>query len=43
MFINWLEVAMFTKRKHSHDKPGRDFLMTIVIIMLMYGLYTLNL
>lgn len=43
MFTNLLEAAMVTKRKHSHDKPGRDFLMTIVIIMLMYGLYTLNL
>jgi len=30
------------KQKHSHDKPGRDLLMAITILIALYGIYTLQ-
>jgi len=33
---------MIKKRHHSHDKPARDFLLTIAVLIVVYGIYTLQ-
>ncbi|MFQ5345792.1 MAG: acetylornithine aminotransferase [Mariprofundus sp.] len=33
---------MTVNRKYPHDKPGRDFLKAILIIIAMYGIYHFN-
>jgi len=33
---------MIKKRPHSHDKPARDLLLAIAILIAVCGIYTLQ-
>jgi len=36
------KIMRIKKQKHSHDKPGRDLLMAMAILIALYGIYTLQ-